>query len=259
MKLVPFEKHIHTTNDLFTLVGAPTKCLVKLYRGEDRQARRDREFANISAWAQAGFKVPAIYDYDIDDPGDPYLIMQHLQGPNLCHAIRENRGNRELTLNWWSQTLETVYARHDLAINAGRADLIHTDSSTGNVILTDDGVFFIDFEAPIRFGDVSEGASVELAMLCRWAVRDAGIDACGWMMADVMRVYQDRDELLKLIVKRTLGRPMQIYHRWKDRKKKLKKPGEVTKYDIADALVIKGVRNLFRPGDIGKREAIKGS
>jgi hypothetical protein len=81
-----------------------------------------------------------------------------------------------------------------------------------------------------------ESASIEAATTCRWIVRDLGIESLDRVLKLAAAAYGNQELLLKLIVDRTTGRPFQLYHRWKNKKRKLAHPDEVTKYDIADGL-----------------------
>ena len=236
MRLRPIDKPFSTTNDLFELVGLDAPALVKVYRGRRAGARRDRERRALALWRAEGFQTPEILDVTLPELDRPYLVMTRLDGRTLQQVLA--RGDLPLPrrLEQWERVLRCTLARHRRAVESGQVLLTHPDASTGNVVLTDSGVYFLDLEAQPRFRDAREGAAVELGKLARWAVRDLGPQHCREAVRRVAAVYRGQPELLRRIVDRVRSRPMQFFHRWRDRRRKSARGGEVTKYDVADAL-----------------------
>ena len=65
---------------------------------------------------------------------------------------------------------------------------------------------------------------------------DIGLDSIGEILQLIVLAYGHQQVLLRRIVSLTSGRPFQFCHRWRDRRRKLADPQDVTKYDVSDAL-----------------------
>ena len=234
MRLRPIDKPFATANDFYEPVGGGTPCLVKVYRGRSARARRDREAEALAIWRRQGFDAPEVFELPLGDLEAPYLAISRLEGSSLRQILAGS--GLEAGLEALANVLVRMRKRHDRALEIDEIRLVHPDSSTGNVMLTDSGVFFLDLEARPKFADVREAAAVEIGKLSRWAVRDLGMQHCRAALGELLKAYAGRRELLERVVQRVHGRRLQFLHRWRDRRKKAAQPGEVTKYDIADAL-----------------------
>lgn len=237
MNLSPFKTFRKTTNSLYVLVDGDSKYLVKHYCGPGNFARCRQEKLILQLWTQSGFNVPEIYDIDIADIPEPYLVTSFIEGPSLREYLSRNECSIEEKLEILNKLFCEFARRHDLAIRADDRNLVHHDPSSGNIICTEHGFYFIDFETiPKRKRSVIESASIEVATTCRWIVRDLGIEMLEKVLKLLVTAYAGQESLLNLVVKRTAGRHFQFYHRRQDRKRKTANPQDVTKYDIADAL-----------------------
>ena len=243
-QLCPTEE-FPATNALYRLLAPGQPRLVKVYLGRQAETRRDRERATLLVWQEAGLKVPEVFEHPLEGLDHPYLVMTHLSGQALGSALRCPRTDLSSKLTVWQDVLATMRRRHDLAIRENQASLVHPDPNTGNVILTETGVFFVDLEKGVRDGEVRTAAAIEIAQLSRWVIRDLGIQHCRRVLHAVVDAYRGHEELLELICRRVHDRPLQFYHRWKDRHKKTRRRDEVTKYDVANAL-----RPLLSGGDV---------
>ena len=225
-----------TSNRLFIYDHKGKKLLVKCYHAQPAEKRRDKELFIMRYWHDAGYKVPEIHDIEIPSIKAPYIVMNFIDGISLQRFLSTNDHSLETKLEIVSRFFENINARHDRAIRNDDKNLIHFDPSTGNVIYTDNDFLFIDFEDASRKRTVLQAATIEVATLCKWIVRDMGIKHANNVLSRLVSVYDNNRKLLNLIVKQTAGVPFQFFHRRRDRNKKLANPLEVTKYDIADAL-----------------------
>jgi len=236
MKLSPLATFRKTSNALYTFTGDKEKLLVKCYRGCSAYDHIQQEQFALTYWRQAGYSVPEIRDLIVPPLEQPYLVMTYIDGLSL----REYLSSERIALDQKLLAVEKFFAdmstRHKRAIKNDDRHLLHYDPSSGNVILADNKFYYIDFEAPPQRHGVLDAASAELATVCRWIVRDLGIDSLKDVLRVMVSAYADQQVLLRRTVNRTTGRPFQFYHRWQDRKRKLAQPQNVTKYDIADAL-----------------------
>jgi tRNA A-37 threonylcarbamoyl transferase component Bud32 len=238
MKLAAFETFRETTNKFYLLTDGSSKYLVKSYCGPDSSARHRQEKFMINHWKQAGFIVPQIYDKQVPDVPEPYLVTDFIEGPSLREYLSAENPTMPEKLAVLAKLFEQLRRRHDTAIQSNDQYLIHYDPSSGNIIYTADNFYFVDFESPPKSRySVSESASIELATLCRWIVRDLGAESLEKVLKLLVTAYKGQEPLLNLVVKRTTTRPFQFYHRWKNRRHKMLYPNDVTKYDIADGLM----------------------
>lgn len=238
MKLSAFETFRKTTNNLYLLTDGGSKYLVKSYCGSSGFARYKQEKFMLNHWKQAGLLVPEIYDKQIPDVAEPYLVTGFIAGPSLREYLSsETPEGVPEKLSVLAKLFEQLRRRHDAAIGSSDPYLIHYDPSSGNIIYTENGFYFIDFESPPKSKQtIPESASIELATLCRWIVRDLGLKFLEEVLKEMSSAYKGQEALLNLAVKRTAGRPFQFYHRWKNKRHKTLYPNDVTKYDIADGL-----------------------
>lgn len=237
MKLAVFETFRKTTNNLYLLTDGSSKYLVKSYYGSDGFARYRQEKFMLNHWKQAGLPVPQIYDKQVPDAAEPYLVTGFIEGPSLREYLSSENPGMPEKFAVLAKLFEQLRRRHDTAIQTSDRSLIHYDPSSGNIIYTGDSFYFIDFESrPKSRCAISESASIELATLCRWIVRDLGLKFLEDVLKQMVAAYKGQEPLLNLIVKRTAGRPFQFYHRRKNQRYKALYPNDVTKYDIADGL-----------------------
>jgi tRNA A-37 threonylcarbamoyl transferase component Bud32 len=238
MKLTALETFRRTTNNLYLLSDGGSKYLVKTYCGPDRFARRQQETIMINHWKQAGFMVPQIHDKQVPDVPEPYLLTDFIEGPSLREYLLAESPAIPEKLAVLAKLFEQMRQRHDTAIQTNDQYLIHYDPSSGNIIYTADSFYFVDFESlPKSRYTISESASIELATLCRWIVRDIGLKFLEQVLKQMVTAYKGQESLLTLVVKRTTARPFQFYHRWKNQRYKMLYPNDVTKYDITDGLM----------------------
>lgn len=190
----------------------------------------------LDHWNELGFNVPKIVTKRMEYIKEPHLVMSFIEGPSLREYLLGKSCSMEEKLELLTRLFKEMDHRHKLAIHSNDPDIAHHDPSTDNVILAEDHFYFIDFETPHKKRSVIELASIEIATICRWIVRDLGIDYVQEVLKRMLAVYKGQDNLLKPIIKRTSGRPFQFYHLWRDERKKVANPKDVTKYDIANAL-----------------------
>jgi tRNA A-37 threonylcarbamoyl transferase component Bud32 len=237
MKLAAFEIFQKTTNNLHLLIDGGSKYLVKSYYGPDGFARHQREKFMINRWKQAGFIVPQIHDKQVPGVSEPYLVTNFIEGTSLREYLSAQSHTMQEKLAVLAKLFEQLRRRHNIAIQTDDRYLIHYDPSSGNIIYTGDSFCFVDFETPPKSGcTVSASASIELATLCRWIVRDLGVKFLEDVLKQMVTAYKGQESLLNLIVNRTTARPFQLYHRWKNQRHKTLYPNDVTKYDIAEGL-----------------------
>lgn len=238
MRLTPLRTFRRSTNDTFRLDSPEGTFLVKRYVGPDAAERCTRERTTVELWRRHGARVPGLRDFEHPDlRGVPHLVMEYLDGPTLQEWLREAPVSVSDKLDRLGALFAENWRRHHTALQLGEPRLVHYDPNTSNLLLAGSDLVFIDFENPSRELPLPEAISIEMAKLCRWAGRDLGPTHLPALMTRLVAAYRERPDLLRRIVDRTCSRPWQPFHRWCDRRKKQKHPGDVTKYDLADTLV----------------------
>jgi tRNA A-37 threonylcarbamoyl transferase component Bud32 len=237
MALAPLQTFRASTNRAWLLEEEGKRWLVKNYIGEHAEQRRDCETRRLTLWAHHGFRVPILENRTVNElKGEPHVVMEFIEGPTVQEVLRDMGQSKDNRLRRLRSVLAENRRRHGLVQELHEPGLLHHDPNTSNLLcLADGSCCFIDFEAEVAGWQI-EFIAIEIAKLFRWAARDLGrpdIDSVGALMVEA---YADRKEWLKAIVQRTVERPLQFLHRWQDDRRKMKSPGEVTKYDVADCL-----------------------
>jgi tRNA A-37 threonylcarbamoyl transferase component Bud32 len=238
--LTTLRSYNETSNKLYSHETPAGTTVIKCYQGSDAVEHREREKRKLLHWKNKGHPVPAVLPLEIDElSNDIYLVLEYLPGLSLQQILCDKNISMEQREDILTDTLILMAKRHHQAIADHDRHLIHYDANTGNIVISNNKAFWIDFEAPLPQGTTMELASLEIAKFIRWAVRDLGQDRLEPCIDRLVYAYRDQLLLLHNLANRTLRRNFSFYHRYRDRKKKKKYPREVTKYDIADAIAMK--------------------
>ncbi len=237
MELLPYKLFRSTSNNKLYLVSPEDKTfLLKCYYGPRAQERKNSEFQTLQFWRDNEYPVPKCYDLEITDIVGPYLVMDYLPGTCLGEYLADPEVPVEKKLEKIGEIFRNNFVRHSKALKKKEPRLVHNDANTGNIVVSSDGCYYIDFEGSVKKGPLDDMVCREMAKLCRWVARDMGRDSLEAVVGNMVKAYQEKEELLRRIVELTIGRPFQIIHRLRDLRKKKANPGDVTKYDIADTL-----------------------
>lgn len=237
VELQPLQTSRVSTNRASVLHQAGRTYLVKRYTGDLPGERLACEKLSLGVWADAGFKVPAVSTLEIPElRGTEHLVIEFLNGPTLQDRLKDNAVGIDEKWELLSRILADNCRRQSQAIARREPRLLHPDPNSSNIICVDHEHYFIDFETTVPAGDLEDAAAVETAKFLRWTARDIGRAHLPEIARHAAAAYRDNADTLQRIVTRTCDRPFQWFHRWHDRRRKQRQPGEVTKYDIADAL-----------------------
>jgi tRNA A-37 threonylcarbamoyl transferase component Bud32 len=243
MTLIPFTPKRFTDSELFTTELDGKKYLVKSYLGDDAELRRELERAKLKHWRACSFRVPDLIDGQEVSLSVPYLLIEFISGVNLSDALKDLSVSYEVKRGQLEQVYFENAKRHSLALENNDKLLVHTDPNTDNILLMDHTYVTIDFEHPSKDRLILEAIAHEVATFSRRALTDLGREHLEDIVGVVSQCYADKPEILEKVCQLTLGRNFQSYHRYKDGKKKAKKPGLVTRYDIADSVRARLVRS----------------
>lgn len=239
MELQPLQTSRVSTNRASVLRQAGRAYLIKRYIGERPGERLACEKSSLNLWADAGFKVPTVFELEIPElRGTEYLAIEFLDGSTLQDRLKDAAVGLDEKWELLSRILADNCRRQCQAIAQQEPRLFHPDPNSSNILCVGGEYYFIDFETTVPPGNLKDAAAVETAKFIRWTARDLGIVYLSELARRAAAAYGDNPDTLRRIVTRTCDRPFQWFHRWQDRRRKKRQPFEVTKYDIADALAV---------------------
>ncbi|MFF7231156.1 protein kinase [Streptomyces sioyaensis] len=128
--------------------------LAGVHPGGEREAKMRELFIRESlTMAQVSTPyVATIFDRHTGD-GDPFLVMEYIEGDSLAAYVGQTPLRLERTVHWSRQIAEGLAAAHDKGV-------VHRDIKPGNILITADqgDVRIIDFGLA-RFADSTESYS----------------------------------------------------------------------------------------------------
>ncbi|MEX2581503.1 MAG: hypothetical protein WD342_20775 [Verrucomicrobiales bacterium] len=255
-----FEKLSSHNNEIGLWENGASRCIVKAYRGkpltlkrikysamhllgmnvpiEYRPARCRREFERkcLRFWATRGFLVPE----EVPHPAGHSergvsLAMSFLDGITLDAYLRDE--TRSPQDKW--DVLDTVFQdlrdRHLLAISDEDYRLIHFDSNMRNIIVTEDGPARVDFEMGRPRERIDRSAQREVKKLVLEIANALGEESLVELIARLYSHYGIL-EVINGMANAELDRRFPGVHRIRDARRKRRRPGLVTKLDLARAV-----------------------
>jgi tRNA A-37 threonylcarbamoyl transferase component Bud32 len=236
MQLTSFEPSRFTQSSLFRATSNRCEYLVKSYLGPRADLRRDLEARKLRHWAALGFSVPAVFDIEVTQLKQPYLVMGYIESVTLKQFLQQPECQPQEQTSLLASVFECNARRHRLALNTNDSLLIHTDPNTDNILVTDQLFFHVDFEHPARETSITLAVAQEIATFARRVASHMDREQLPETVASLWSAYDHDQRLFGQIVALTRGRPLQVLHRFRDRRRKRAAPLLVTRYDIADAI-----------------------
>lgn len=143
-----------------TFLGLPAvlkKRIVKRYRHPtiDQSLRTSRlrtEARLLQEARRIGLRVPLIYDLD---PEENHLVLEHVRGPRFKEHFARAGPKERLRLARELGAAVALLHRHDL---------VHGDLTTSNILLTPQGLCFLDLSMGERSEEL-EAKGVDLHLL----------------------------------------------------------------------------------------------
>lgn len=236
MSLNPFNPQRFTDSQLYLKEVDGGKLLVKAYLNEEKFARRDLEIAKNRHWRNCGFDAPEILDMQCNEVTEPHVVMRYVPGIRLSEYLKDKGTTTQEKLNILASIFSKNYLRHDMALANNDLLLLHTDPNTDNIILNQGVIWFIDFEHISKPQDILTGVGKEVATFARRVIKDLGIEHTNQVIQAMLQAYQFNTAIMNKVEELTFARPFQFIHRLKHRLRKKTQAGQVTRYDIADAV-----------------------
>jgi hypothetical protein len=123
------------------------KVLSERYAGSEDIVRRFRNEALAAARLSTAPHTVTIFDVGETDDGQPFMVMELLEGGSLEQRLRHGRPSREDALRWLEQTAAALDAGH-------AAGVVHRDVKPGNLLL--------DSRGEVRVADFGVASAVGL-------------------------------------------------------------------------------------------------
>ncbi len=202
----------------YSLLRYVTSVPVEYWTPEERRAF---EADVLRLWSREGYRVPEVL---ASSDCATELCMRYIPGPTAAEAIVSmSVGDQERLIR--SLFLENS-KRHQRALETGDHRLVHYDANLRNLILSDHGLYHIDFEMghlhePILRSILREILKLTLELTAHCPAAPRLLREC----------YAGLPFVDELIVRETRG-PLVAFRRWRD---KGRKP-HPTKWDVLDAL-----------------------
>lgn len=224
-RLRPLPVTAVNANDLYLVETPEGTRVLKHYKGKEYCRRQARERALLQLWHRHRLDVPEMHDLALPGLPQPHLVMSFVSGQNLGQQLRSDTCDHSAKLDMLRRVYQAMRHRHELALATGDLRLIQPDSNTGNVILCEGRVVWIDLECESRFTNVVDCAAAEVGKFTRWAACDLSInaldtldslstlDALDTVCGILREAYDGRENFLEYARRRTTERPFQFWHR----------------------------------------------
>lgn len=195
--------------------------------------RRDFEKTCLSLWLAKGFSAPEVRTLPAD-----FLITSPVLGIALIKGERLDTylANPDLQTADKLSTIANVFAemhnRHCMAIFEQNHQLIHYDANLRNLLIVNGQPVHIDFEMGHLKEHIDKSAAREVKKITLQVINHLDASLSYPVIRLLMAHYQIH-HIVRRMVDEELERPFQRFHIQRDKKKKKKDPGLITKMDLA--------------------------
>lgn len=198
--------------------------------------RREFERQCLRLWREKGFEVPGERPLPATlDSDRPAIALEWVQGTRLDHLLGEIPCDETDKLDVIGNVYSEMRARHCMAIFENEHRLVHYDANSRNLIIRNGRPVHIDFEMGHLTESIDYSAAREvLKLTLQLATRSGG----NWFDAviDLLVSKYAIRHILHRIIDDIYRRKLLRYHLKKDQRRKRKRPGLITKIDVAQAL-----------------------
>lgn len=185
----------------------------------------------LRQWRSRGFAAPELYTLR-----SPYLTMEYVDGCTLEQLLRDPATSLERKLEVLEQVFLEMRQRHCWAIYECRHELIHYDSNTRNILISNERVVHIDFEMGHLEEKIDRSAAREVKKLTLEAVEQIGVAHQEAVIDLLVSAYGIR-HVLRRAADEELERSFMAWHRRRDRRRKK----GFSKLDLAESLKERGL------------------
>ena len=225
--------------------------------------RRAFECQCLELWRQKGFEVPAeqvLPETYVSQR--PTVGLEWVQGTRLDRLLGDARCGETEQLAVIGNVYSEMRTRHCVAIFENEHRLIHYDANSRNLIIRGAKPVHIDFEMGHLNEPIDNSAAREVLKISLQLANQSGLKRFDAVIDLLVANYGIR-HILHRIIDDIYRQKFLWYHLKKDQRRKIKKPGLITKVDVAQALkkrLLPDPRpNAHAPSDSGLRQALETS
>lgn len=195
--------------------------------------RKECEESYLKHWQEKGFYVPEILPSPFPEYEDvPHLSTTFVEGVTLKLLLKKDySSSKEILMNLFTD----MSKRHRLAFETHDNLLFHIDANTQNILVERNRFVHVDFEMGRPWEDPLENARREVSKLLISIGENLKPNERKPVYSLFKKCYRNKD-LLNSLTNSVNERPFQKYHRWRNKKKKMRNPRCVTLYDLVDIL-----------------------
>jgi hypothetical protein len=147
--------------------------------------------------------------------------------------------------------LRDMSLRHRLAIEEADFRLIHYDSNLGNILLEGGTPVHVDFEMGRPGEEIERSAARELRKFCIEVLNVLGVGCFDAFLGVLCDSYAG-ESVLRRLAEEEFSRPFSGVHLRRDRRRKARNPGLITKIDLAVRVAERlGIGTARAPGAQG--------
>lgn len=204
--------------------------------------RRDFERQTLLLWQKNGFNTTTeiIAPPNTDIKG-VFLVEKFISGPTLKEILNDISIDDEKKLETIKSVYQEIRKRHIIAIYEEKHLLIHYDSNTRNIIISNNTPIFIDFEMGHLQERIDKSAVREIKKLTIEIANLIDIHLFPKLI-DILFSSYGIKHILKRCAYEELHRKFYSYHITRDQKRKKNQPNLITKVDLA-----KKINNHLNP------------
>lgn len=200
------------------------------------QQRKDFESACIQLWQAKGFKAPQLQTVPEHlRPAAPHIGLKAVHGTRLDHLLADS----DIDANGKLQIIANIYKemrqRHCIALFEENHRLIHYDANLRNLIIVQNEPVHLDFEMGHLKEDIDKSAAREVKKFTLQVMNALDKESADQVIPLLMSHYNITG-IIRRMIKEEFERPFLNLHLKRDRRRKQKKAGLITKIDVAQQL-----------------------
>jgi SAM-dependent methyltransferase/tRNA A-37 threonylcarbamoyl transferase component Bud32 len=195
--------------------------------------RRDFERECLILWQSKGFKVPEIRPVPEHlKPNTPHIGLAAVRGERLDHLLVDPLRGLDDKLALIENTYEEMRRRHCIAIFEQNHRLVHYDANLRNFIMQEGQPVHIDFEMGHLGEDIEKSATREAKKFTLQVLNVLKTEYADRVIQILLSRY-NITSIIRRMIDEEFKRPFLRIHLRRDRKRKRRTPGLLTKIDLA--------------------------
>jgi len=198
--------------------------------------RRNFEQECLTLWRIKGFRVPEILPVPEDlRPTTPHIGLAAVQGERLDHLLGDPSLGSDDKLAVIANIYEEMRQRHCMAVFEQNHRLVHFDANLRNLIISEIQPVHIDFEMGHLNEAIEKSAAREAKKFTLQVLNILKAEYADQVIQLLLRRYNIIN-IIRRMIDEEFKRPFLSIHLSRDRKRKRRSPGLLTKIDMAAKL-----------------------